>query len=215
MLAIFISHSPWGRGGVLRYEGRFCVPNVDGMRNRIVEEAHGSRYSIHLGLTKMYHELSHVFWWDGLKKDITDFVASFLNCQKVKAEHQMSGRFLQVIRVPTWKWEDINMDFIVGLPRTRRQYDSIWMILDRLTKSTHFFPIKTTYSRIFIYEIVCCHGIPLCIISDWGAQFISILWKSFQEGLGTKVKLSTAFNPQTDAQAECTIQTLEDILEHI
>ena len=109
------------------------------------------------------------------------------------------------------------MDFVVGLPRTWRQNDSIWVIVDRLTKSIHFIPVKciyTTedYARIYFNEIVSLYRISLPIISDRCSQFPSRFWKSFQKGLGTQVKLSTAFLPQTDGQAERTIQTLEDML---
>ena len=109
------------------------------------------------------------------------------------------------------------MDFITGLPRSRRQHDSIWVIVDRMTKSAHFLPVKTThsaedYAKLYIQEIVRLHGVPISIISDRGAQFTAQFWKSFQKGLGSKVNLSTAFHPQTDGQAERTIQTLEDML---
>ena len=152
-----------------------------------------------------------------MKKDITEFVAKCPNCQQVKAEHQKLGVLLQEIQIPTWKWEDINMDFVVGLPRTLKSYDSIWVVVDRLTKSARFIPVKSTYAtkdyaRIFIDEIVCRHGISLSIISDRGAQFTSRFWRSFHNGFGTKVKLITTFHPQTDGKAECTIQTLEDML---
>ncbi|KAH0639227.1 hypothetical protein KY285_035813 [Solanum tuberosum] len=139
------------------------------------------------------------------------------NCQQVKAEHQGPGGLTQDIDTPTWKWEDINMDFVVGLPQTRRQHDSIWVIVDRLTKATHFLPIKVSYAvedyaKLYIKEIVKLHGAPLSNNSDRGAQFTSHFWRSFQSGLGTQVKLSTAFHHQTDGQAECTIQTLKDRL---
>ena len=107
--------------------------------------------------------------------------------------------------------------FVVGLPQTLRQYDSIWVIVDRLTKFAYFIPVKSTYlaedyARIFIDEIVCRHGILLSIISDRGAPFTSSFWRSFQKGLGTKVKLSTTFQLQTGGQAERAVQTFEDIL---
>ena len=93
------------------------------------------------------------------------------------------------------------MDFVVGLPQTQKQYDSIFVVVDRLTKSAHCIPVKSTYSvedyaRIFIDEIVCHHGISLSIISDRGAQLTSMFWRSFQEGSATKVKLSTTFIPK-------------------
>ena len=112
----------------------------------------------------MYHDLREVFWWEGLKKEIAEFVAKCQNCQQVKAEHQ-SRCFTTRNLISTWKWEDINISFVVGLPRTQMQYDSIWVVVDRLTKCAYFIPINSTYSvenyaRIFIDEIVCRHGIP-------------------------------------------------------
>ncbi|WMV31865.1 hypothetical protein MTR67_025250 [Solanum verrucosum] len=182
-----------------------------------MDEAHSSRYSIHPGSTKMYRDLREVYWWNGMKKGIAEFVAKCPNCQQVKVEHQRPGGLAQRIELPEWKWEMINMDFITGLLRSRRQHDSIWVIVDRMTKSAHFLPIKTTntaedYVKLYVQEIVRLHGVPISIISDRGAQFTAQFWKSFQKGLGSKVNLSTAFHPQTDGQAERTIQTLEDML---
>ena len=206
-----------GGDGVLRYQGRLCVPDVGELRQHILAEAHNSRYFIHPGATKMYRDLREVYWWNGMKRDIADFVAKCPNCQQVKVEHQKPGGMTQEIDIPTWKWEVINMDFITGLPRTRRQHDSIWVIVDRVTKSSRFLAVKTTdsaedYAKLYINEIVRLHGVPLSIISDRGPQFTSHFWKSFQKGLGTQVNLSTTFHPQTDGQAERTIQTLEDML---
>jgi len=109
------------------------------------------------------------------------------------------------------------MDFVVGLPWTSRGVESIWVIVDRLTKSAHFLPVHTTFSaerlaRIYIREVVRLHGVPVSIISDRGSQFTSSFWRAFQEELGTRVHLSTAFHPQTDGQSERTIQVLEDML---
>ena len=109
------------------------------------------------------------------------------------------------------------MDFVVGLPKSKRQYDSIWVIVDQMIKSVHLLSVKTSYSamdyaKLYIREIVKLHGVPLSIISDRGTKFTTHFWKSFQKGLGTKVKLNTAFHPQTDGQDERTIQTLEDML---
>ncbi|KAH0652788.1 hypothetical protein KY289_030466 [Solanum tuberosum] len=128
--------------GVLRYQGRLCVPNVDDLREQILSEDHNSRYSIHPGATKMYRHLREFYWWNDMKKDIAGFVAKYPNCKQVKVEHQKSGGLSQDISIPTWKWEDFNMDFIVDFPRTRRQHDSIWVIVDRMTKSAHFLPSR-------------------------------------------------------------------------
>ena len=109
------------------------------------------------------------------------------------------------------------MNFIVGLPRTRTQNDSIWVVMDRLKKSAHFIPVKSTnlteyYVRIYIDEMVSLHGIPLSIILNRGAKFTSHFWRTFKKGLGTQVKLSTAYHPQMDGKADCIIQTLEEML---
>ena len=109
------------------------------------------------------------------------------------------------------------MDFVVGLPRTQKGCDSIWVIVDRLTKSAHFLPVRSTYSAVqyaslFLDHIVSLHGVPISIVSDRGPQFTSRFWRSFQDALGTQLNFSTAFHPQTDGQSERTIQTLEDVL---
>ena len=152
-----------------------------------------------------------------MKRDIAEFMAKCSTCQQVKIEHQKPSGSMQEFTIPTWKWEEVNMDFVMGLPRTRHQHDSVWVIIDRMTKSAHFLPVRTSYStedyaKLYIRELVRLHGVPLSIISDRGTQFTSHFWKAFQKGLGTQVHLSTAFHPQKDGQVERTIQTLEDIL---
>ena len=109
------------------------------------------------------------------------------------------------------------MDFVTGLPRSFKKFDSIWVIVDTLTKLAHFFPVRSDYTaeeypKLYLKEIVRLHGVPISIISDRGAQFTAKFWKSFKRSLGTQVNLSTAFHPQTDGQAKRTIQTLEDML---
>ena len=109
------------------------------------------------------------------------------------------------------------MDFVVGLPRTRKLHDSSWVIVGRMTKSAHLIPVKSTYiakdyEKLYIDEIVRWHGIPLSIILNRGAQLISHFWRYFQKSLGTQVNPCTVFNPQTDGQVDRTFQTLEDML---
>ncbi|KAD6796015.1 hypothetical protein E3N88_06911 [Mikania micrantha] len=158
-----------------------------------------------------------MYWWPGMKKDIAEYVSRCLNCAKVKAEHQRPSGLLIQPEIPMWKWENISMDFITKLPRTTNGKDSIWVIVDRLTKSAHFLPIRETYpvrklARIYIDEIISRHGIPLSIISDRDARFTARFWESLHEAFGTRLDLSTAYHPQTDGQTERTIQTLEDML---
>ncbi|KAD4889014.1 hypothetical protein E3N88_21087 [Mikania micrantha] len=203
--------------GLLYFLNRIWVPNRNNLRAFIMNEAHKSRYSIHPGADKMYKDLRYQYWWPGMKKDIALFVAKCLTCSKVKAEHQRPSGLLEQPEIPVWKWENIAMDFITKLPRTSSGHDSIWVIIDRLTKSAHFIPIREDYrveklARIYINEIVSRHGVPLSIISDRDGRFISHFWKSLQSIFGTQLDLSTAYHPQTDGQSERTIQTLEDML---
>ncbi|WVZ72033.1 hypothetical protein U9M48_020553, partial [Paspalum notatum var. saurae] len=124
---------------------------------------------------------------------------------------------LQPLNIPVWKWEDIHMDFVVGLPRTQKGYDSIWVIIDRFTKSAHFLPVKTvyranTYAELYIARIVSLHGVPRTITSDRGSVFVSRFWEQLQKSLGTKLIHSSAYHPQTSGQVERVNQILEDML---
>ena len=109
------------------------------------------------------------------------------------------------------------MDFVTGLPRTQRQHDAIWVIVDQLTKSAHFLSVNVEDSleklaQLYVDEIVRLHGVPVSIVSDRDPRFKSRFWPSLQTALGTRLHFSTAFHPQTDGQSERTIQTLEDML---
>ena len=212
----FLKMEQDGRG-LLTKHGRIWVPYTGGYRKTLLEEAHKSKFSIHPGATKMYHDLRESYWWHGMKNDVARYVEECLTCRKVKAEHQNPHGKLQPLETPEWKWEHLTMDFITKLPRTARGDDTIWVVVDRLTKSAHFLAIKESSSaeklaEIFVREIVSLHGIPVSIISDRDTRFTSRFWQKFQEELGTRLHFSTAFHPQTDGQSERTIQTLEDML---
>ncbi|WVZ70959.1 hypothetical protein U9M48_019588 [Paspalum notatum var. saurae] len=194
-----------------------CVANVDSIRKLILSEARDTAYSIHLGSTKMYYDLKERFWWYGMKRAVAEYVAICDTCQRVKAEHQRPAGLLQPFKVPEWKWEEITMDFIVGLPRTQKGYNLIWVVVDRLTKVAHFIPVNTTYSgaklaELYISRIVCLHGVPKRIISDRGSQFTSRFGEQLHNSLDTRLRFSTAYHPQTDGQTERTNQILEDML---
>ena len=152
-----------------------------------------------------------------MKKSVDEFVSRCLTCQQVKTEHQAPVGKLHPLPIPVWKWERITMFFFMGLPRTRRNHDAVWVIVDRLTKSAHFLPIRTDESldslaRKYVREVVRLHGIPTSIVSDKGPRFTLKFWMSLQRALGTKLHFSAAFRPQTDGQSERTIQTLEDMM---
>nr|GEY12806.1 DNA/RNA polymerases superfamily protein [Tanacetum cinerariifolium] len=191
--------------------------DLDYRREPRQAEAHSSPFSVHLGSTKMYHDLKQHFWWSGMKQDVATFVLRCLICQQVKIEHQWASGLLQALNIPVWKWDEISMDFVTWLPRTQRRHDAIWVVVDRLTKSAHFLPIRKDYSvsklaETFQQEIVRLHGTPSAIVSDRDPCFTSRFWKGLQKAWGTRLKFSTAFHPQTDGQSKRTIQTLKDML---
>jgi hypothetical protein len=165
-----------------------------------LKEAHDSDYSIHPGSTKMYQDLKQKYWWYGLKRDVAAHVAKCDVCQRLKIEHQRPAGLLHPLKIPEWKWEEIGMDFIVGSPRTPAGYDSIWVIVDRLTKVVHFIPVRTNYTgaklaELYMTRIACLHGVPKKIVSDQGSQFTSRFWKKLHESLDTKLKFSSSYHP--------------------
>jgi hypothetical protein len=142
-----------------------------------------------------------------MKQDIVEYIAKCLECQQVKVEHKHPTGLLQPLQIPEWKWETISMDFITGFPRTVRKHDAIMVVVDKLSKETHFIPIKSTFkaidvANIFMKEIFRLHGLPKTIISDRDAKFTSSFWKSLFVGLGTQLAFSMTYHPQTDGQTE-------------
>jgi transposase InsO family protein len=144
-----------------------------------------------------------------MKRDVAKYVALCDTCQRVKSEHQRPAGLLQPLKIPEWKWEEISMDFIVALAHTQSGYDSIWVIVDCLTKVAHFILVKTTYTsakytELYMARIVCLLGVPKRIVSDRGPQFTSKFWEKLHESLDTRLNFSSAYHPQTDGQTERT-----------
>ena len=180
-------------------------------------ESHNTVFTMHPGGNKMYQDLKHYYWWQGVKKDIAGYVSKCLTCHQVKAEHQVLSGLLNPIPVPQWKWDNITMDFVSSFPLTQMKHDSVWVIVDRLIKFAHFLPVQLDYSmdwlaKLYVKEIVRLHGIPLSIMSDRDPRFTSRFWKELQSALGTWLNFSIAFHPQTNGQYEIVIQVLEDML---
>jgi len=186
--------------GLKTFKVRVWVPEGGGVRGQILEDAHCSRYSIHHGSTKMYMNLKSQYWWPGMKTDVGRFLEACHTCLQVKANHQKPYGEIQPLPVPMKKWDEITMDFITKLSRTPRGYDSIWVVVDRLTKSAQFFPIRESYSveklaELYVKEVVRQHGVPKSIVSDRDNRFTSRFRQSFQQQMGTKVLMSTAYHP--------------------
>jgi hypothetical protein len=168
--------------GVLWFKDRLMVLKDFEFHRKIMNEAHCSRHSIHPGTNKMYQDLKKNFWWTIMKQEIAKYVSECDTCRKVKADHLRPVENLQPLSIPEWKWENICINFIVGLPRTSRRYNLIWVIVDRLTKSAYFIPVATTnrvrqYVELYISHIIRYHGILKTIISDsfvFGSNYMSV-----------------------------------------
>ncbi|GJT28548.1 putative reverse transcriptase domain-containing protein [Tanacetum coccineum] len=203
--------------GTLCLHGRSWLPCYGDLRSVIMHESHKSKYSIHPGSEKMYQDMKKLYWWPNMKADIATYVSKCLTCARVKAEHQRPSGLLVQPEIPEWKWDNITMDFITKLPKSSQGFDTIWVIMDRLTKSAHFLPIRENdpldkLARLYMNMIVARHEIPASIICDRDGRFTSNFWRSFQKALGTYISMSTAYHPKTKGQSERTIQTLEDML---
>ncbi|GJR90817.1 putative reverse transcriptase domain-containing protein [Tanacetum coccineum] len=180
--------------GTLCLNGRSWLPCYGDLRTVIMHESHKSKYSIHPGSDKMYQDMKKLYWWPNMKANIATYP-----------------------EIPQWKWDNIKMDFVTKLPKSSQVYDTIWVIVVRLTKSAIFVPMREIdpmdkLERMYLKEVVTKHGILVSIIYDHDPRFASNFWKSLQKALGTSLDISTAYHPQTDGQSERTIQTLEDML---
>ncbi|GJY18156.1 putative reverse transcriptase domain-containing protein [Tanacetum coccineum] len=157
--------------GTLCLNGRSWLPCYGDLRSVIMHESHKSKYSIHPGSDKMYQDMKKLYWWPNMKADIATYVSKCLTCAKVKAEHQRPSGLLVQPAIPEWKWDNITMDFITKLPKSSHGFDTIWVIMDRLTKSAHFLTIRENDSldklaRLYLNRIVARHRIPVSIICD-------------------------------------------------
>ena len=148
----------------------------------------------------MFRDLRHQYYWSGMKRHIGDFIRWCLMCQQVKAEHQKPIELLQPLEVVKLKWEHVKMDFATHLPWTPQRHDAVWVIVDRLTTSTHFLVVRMTFTleefyRLYLRDIVRLHRVSVSIVSDRDTMFMTHFWKSFQKAMGTQLTMSTAFHP--------------------
>ncbi|GJU62396.1 putative reverse transcriptase domain-containing protein [Tanacetum coccineum] len=203
--------------GTLCLNGRSWLPCYGDLRSVVMHESHKSKYSIHPGSEKMYQDMKKLYRWPNIKADNATYVSKCLTCAKVKAEHQRPPGLLVQPTILEWKSDNITMDFITKLPKSSQGFDTIWVIVDRLTKSAHFLPIRENdpldkLARLYMNRIVARYGIPVSIICDRDGRFTSNFWRSFQKALGTDLSMSTTYHPKIDDQNERTIHTLEDML---
>ncbi|GJW28996.1 putative reverse transcriptase domain-containing protein [Tanacetum coccineum] len=186
---------------------RSWLPCYSDLRNLIMHESHKSKYFVHTGSDKIYQDMKQLYWWPNMKADIATYVSKCLTCLKVKAEHQRPYGLLVQPEIPKWKWDNITMDFFTKLQKTSNGHDTIWVIVDRLTKSAHFLPMRENDSmdklaRLYLKEVVTRHGIPVSIICDHDSRFTLNFWRAYQKALGTRLDMSTAYHPQTGKQSK-------------
>jgi hypothetical protein len=164
--------------GTLWFNDRIVVPKKNELRMKILDEAHISKYSIHPDSTKMYQDLREQFLWTRMKCETAHYKLECDTYRKVEADYMKPGGLLQPLSIPGWKWDDISMDFIVGIHLTARKVNSIWVIVDRFTKYAQFIPMHTRYNtkryeELYIAHILCLEGVPKTIVSNWGSQFVT------------------------------------------
>jgi hypothetical protein len=203
--------------GIIWFKERLVVPRREALKKNILDEAHTSRYPIHPGSTKMYHDVRQQFWWTRMKHAAARYVSECVTCRKVKSDYMKPLGLLQPLSIPEWKCDDISTDFIVGLPLTAHKFYSIWVIVDRLSQSAHFIPVNTNYkvqkyAEIYIARVLCLHGVLKMIISDRGSHFVTCFWEQLHASLRTHLIHSSAYHSQTDGQTKQVNQILEYML---
>ncbi|XP_028785068.1 uncharacterized protein LOC114740980 [Neltuma alba] len=204
--------------GYLFKENRLCVPQCS-LRELLVREAHGGGLMGHFGVKKTLDVLHEHFFWPKMKRDVERICAKCITCKKAKSRVLPHGLYTP-LPVPSEPWVDISMDFILGLPRSRKGMDSIFVVVDRFSKMAHFIACHKTddatyIADLFFKEIVRLHGVPKSIVSDRDTKFLSHFWRILWGKLGTKLLFSTACHPQTDGQTEVVNRTLTQLLRTV
>ena len=194
---------------------QIVVPNDQEIRQTILSEHHDSPLNGHVGIQRLYELVSRNWYWSKLKQDVEEYVKSCIQCQQNKPSNQKPLGLLQPLPIPEKRWQQVTMDLITQLPKSKNGYDSIVVFVDKLSKMVHYAPTTTTVdavelAKVFISNVVRLHGIPESIVSDRDTRFTSKFWKSLWSQLGTKLHMSTSFHPQTDGQTERTNRTLEE-----
>ncbi|WVZ49164.1 hypothetical protein U9M48_000541, partial [Paspalum notatum var. saurae] len=196
--------------GIQWFKNRLVVPKDMELRKKILDEAHTSILTMHPGSNKMFQDLKQKFWWTRMKREIAKYVSECHVCKQVKADHLKQASMLQPLNISAWKWEDIHMDFVVGLPHTQKGYDSIWVIIDRFTKSAHFIPVKTSYTAATYAELYISRI--WCLSPRIGARLCVTFREQTANGPRDKTNPQLSISPPNQGQVERVNQIPEDML---
>ena len=203
--------------GYYTFQGRIVVPAS--LQTEIIQEHHSNVVSGHFSWNRTVDLIGRHFWWPSLRQSVQTFVSGCLSCQRSKASHQRPFGLLAPLEIPDTRWNTVTMDFITDLPRTTGGFDTILVIVDKLSKYVHLIPtVKTVTAeetaKLFLSHVYQYHGMPKVIISDRDPKFTSGFWKSFCKRLDLDSRYSTAFRPQTDGQTERANKVVEEVLRH-
>lgn len=198
--------------GFLFRDTKLCIPSCS-WRLKIIQELHGEG---HMGRDRTLQLVTESYFWPSVRRDVARFVERCVVCHLSKGTANNGGLYMP-LPVPTQPWTDISMDFVLGLPRTQRGHDSIFVVVDRFSKMAHFIPCKKTtdavqVAQLFFREIYRLHGLPLSIVSDRDSRFLSHFWRSLWKLLRTSLDMSSAYHPQSDGQTEVTNRSVGNLL---
>ena len=201
--------------GYLFQGNRLCVPCTS-IRDFLIWEAHAGGLSGHPGVNKTIHAVEYQFYWPPLKRDVGNIISRCLTCSRAKMTKQNVSLY-KPLPVPTRPWDDVSLDFVLGLSKTAHRHESILVIVDRFSKMAHFVPCSKTadasrVATLFFNEIVKLHGLPRSMVSDRDVRFTSYFWKTLWILMGTKLQFSSAYHPQTDGQTEVVNRSLGNLL---
>jgi hypothetical protein len=203
--------------GLYYKDDRICVPNVKHVRDGIMFDCHNTLFAGHMGKHKTTELVKRLFWWPGLDADVAQYVSTCHTCQTAKSSKCSSQGLLQPLSVPERPWWSVSLDFVTGLPRTKRGHDAILTVVDRLTRLTHVIPTTTTcdaeeFAYLFKKEVIAKHGCPGDIVSDRGSVFTGKFWGAVCEALQMHLSMSTSFHPQADGSTEIVNKLIEQVL---